>query len=703
MRLDYFLLHDITTTSQTQLLTYVTHINQLGSDHIPIEITLKLPPPPMTDAQINTIEPGLLMAATTTTNLDISTPSLQPLPPDSTSIIYLDNILIPKSGVSTPPPRRRTTDRFVDPACFRGVYYKSPLIKPLLPDQLGEQTSYISTFLEILTAIDRADKDQNDCDTASPEDLEAPADSFDGRETESDSEGDPDEDAAHTSHHTVHSTTDNHDVAINNYNLDNGRDNCVHNATSGGTRDTNTESIEQLQPSKEIFIPHINIDFDYKSRPGTVQVQTMIDTGANHNLMSKGTVMELLSASDHTLAQRLKPSNIRLYVADQSETNVLGMIPLRFTLNGVTFDECFYIMEHANFRTILGNAFFHKYKCGIDYETQLFKFQCTSTCTDRKFTTIPFQSIQRQIHRKPTVLFCSQPTLLPPNMETYVKTKLSKRDTELFKNRFGEIFSSNEASTRRGFVTSNGFTYPNDLGHTYVRVMNLTGQPILLTKNSEVANYFHTREEDFALRGELHNITPSELTEGTPPGQVQEPSIFDTDYTSQGGYKNIPPHHMIPDLNAQQLTDLFSKPGLKDIPLNTTNMRLPNNDTWTDTHTYRLRNWLAKRATVFSTDKEKLTLVKHYAVNIPHNNKPTVERIRPYTSIEAKEWNNYVESMRRNNLVEYCDSPWRSAAFLIRKPNGKGFRFVTDYRKANACVPRIHWPLVRADAAFTAL
>ena len=94
-------------------------------------------------------------------------------------------------------------------------------------------------------------------------------------------------------------------------------------------------------------------------------------------------------------------------------------------------------------------------------------------------------------------------------METYVKTKLSNRDTELFKNRFGEIFSSNEASTRRGFVTSNGFTYPNDLGHTYVRVMNLTGQPILLTKNSEVANYFHTREEDFALRGELHNITPS--------------------------------------------------------------------------------------------------------------------------------------------------------------------------------------------------
>ncbi len=205
------------------------------------------------------------------------------------------------------------------------------------------------------------------------------------------------------------------------------------------------------------------------------------------------------------------------------------------------------------------------------------------------------------------------------------------------------------------------------------------------------------------MRGELHHITPSQLTDDSPPGQIQDPSIFDTDYSGQGGYKNIPPHHILPDFTSQQLNELFTKPGLKDIPLDTTKMRLPNNDTWTDSHTYKLRNWLAKRASVFSTDKEKLTVVKHYTVNIPHNNKPTVERIRPYTSIEAKEWNNYVESMRRNNLVEYCDSPWRSAAFLIRKPNGKGFRFVTDYRKANACVPRIHWPLVRADAAFTAL
>ena len=118
----------------------------------------------------------------------------------------------------------------------------------------------------------------------------------------------------------------------------------------------------------------------------------------------------------------------------------------------------------------------------------------------------------------------------------------------------------------------------------------------------------------------------------------------------------------------------------------------------------RLKQILAKRRAVFSTDTNKPIHVKHYTTTIPHNNKPTYERIRTYTAIEVQEWKKHVTQLLDSGTVEYSTSPWRSSSFLVKKPSGDGYRFVTDYRKANMMqVPRQHWPLVRVDAALSAL
>lgn len=117
---------------------------------------------------------------------------------------------------------------------------------------------------------------------------------------------------------------------------------------------------------------------------------------------------------------------------------------------------------------------------------------------------------------------------------------------------------------------------------------------------------------------------------------------------------------------------------------------------------HRLMQLLAKRRKVFSTDTTKPTHVRHYSVSIPHFGEPTVEKIRPYTAIEVEEWKKHVRQLLDSGTVEYSNSPWRSASFLVKKPSG-GYRFVTDYRKANNQVPKMHWPLVRVDAALSAL
>ena len=122
----------------------------------------------------------------------------------------------------------------------------------------------------------------------------------------------------------------------------------------------------------------------------------------------------------------------------------------------------------------------------------------------------------------------------------------------------------------------------------------------------------------------------------------------------------------------------------------------------TEAQLHQLKQLIAKRVKCWSVNDTKPVHVKHYSVKIPHDNNPCVERLRPYTAQEVQVWKDYVAELRNNGTVEDSTSPWRSASFLVKKPSG-GFRFVTDYRKANAHVPRMHWPLIRIDSALSAL
>ena len=45
------------------------------------------------------------------------------------------------------------------------------------------------------------------------------------------------------------------------------------------------------------------------------------------------------------------------------------------------------------------------------------------------------------------------------------------------------------------------------------------------------------------------------------------------------------------------------------------------------------------------------------------------EKIRPYTAEEAKIWKEHVNQLLKNGTVEYSNSPWRSASFLVKKLN----------------------------------
>ena len=116
----------------------------------------------------------------------------------------------------------------------------------------------------------------------------------------------------------------------------------------------------------------------------------------------------------------------------------------------------------------------------------------------------------------------------------------------------------------------------------------------------------------------------------------------------------------------------------------------------------QLKQLIAKRVKCWSNNDKDPRHVKHYSIHIPHDNNPTVEKLRPYTAAEVQEWKKQVQVLIDSGTVEESNSPWRSASFLVKKPTG-GYRFVTDYRRANLHVPKMHWPLVRIESALSAL
>ena len=163
------------------------------------------------------------------------------------------------------------------------------------------------------------------------------------------------------------------------------------------------------------------------------------------------------------------------------------------------------------------------------------------------------------------------------------------------------------------------------------------------------------------------------------------------------------PASQIPDFSEEELSELFAQPGLVELVpnLKAGEMHVPGEPSVAQLQ--HLKQLLAKRRAIFSKDTSRPVHVKNYSCTIPHNNQPTVERLRPYTAVEVKIWKKHVQELLDAGTVEYSNSPWRSASFLVRKPSGDGWRFVTDYRRANAQVPRQHWPVTRVDSALSAL
>ena len=471
------------------------------------------------------------------------------------------------------------------------------------------------------------------------------------------------------------------------------------------------EQRESEHQEIKTWIPHILLQM---SRKG-IQKQAMVDTGANHNVINMQTLQHLTQGQ-----QQLTPVDIVFTVGDTHKVQVLGQVILEFYIENTRFVEKFYVMEKANFGILLGSVFAHKHKVNLDFEhrTMTIKEASTRSVVQTKM----FQKAEQGQNPSYPVT-STEEVLVKQGGITVIPAKLSNKHRDLFaNNQFGVIEKSPHLLNMHGCATSVGFTFLPEQTHEKqtmnVLVLNCTGEDITIPKNTEVAKFIPCDVEQFTENGLGLPVDLQELVAPTrqpgneassctnitqEDGKLPTPEVVsETFKESHRGFKDIKAAQDIPDFTDDELEEIFSRPGLKDMlpNLQLQDMSVPQG--MTDEKLKKLKQLIAKRINCWSRNDKDPRHVKHYSVHIPHDNNPSVEKLRPYTAAEVEEWKKQVQVLIDSGTVEESNSPWRSASFLVKKPTG-GYRFVTDYRRANLHVPKMHWPLVRIESALSAL
>jgi exodeoxyribonuclease III len=630
--------------------------NQRGSDHQPLSITLTIPPRKTTAIHnAKEIEAEQI---------------LNQIP--SRTKVHNNHELHCLRTCRHKGATERENEHKIEPSTYTGIAGYSPLIKPLLPSKNMEEE--VKTILQDALGI-LSHLHKQDGNTTPPT-----------------------------------STTQKVDT-------DSTQETSEYYAQMCNTSTTAYEQDCRSASERKSWIPHIPIKINNK------EVQVMLDTGANNNLIQKNILEKLLGKT--LQPGDLQPSDIFLRVGDTNTVTVLGFMNLHINIENKLYNERFYIMNQTSFEILLGNDFFHKHGAHIDYLTETLVIHKDR---ERATTRIPMQ--QKECPNLTTLnaigLHTQEDTIIPPRSEMLLNTIVPVVHRKRFQGKFGEIHATNSLFHTHGCLTSEGFTFLKTKGRQNVYLMNTTNRKIRIPRGTRVANYLPTTPDKYCAHAqgiqidmatfmtpqELHNMTavqkptgeikPHEYTLPNSKRDEQDNRESKIDHTSEGGFKDIKPHHLIEDFPLEKLDDLYNQQGLKELLPNMKKEQMHVPGEPTEKQLQQLKQMLAKRKGVFSTNTKRPQHVKHYSVSIPHFGEPTVERIRPYTAIEVAEWKKHVEQLLESGTVEYSNSPWRSASFLVKKPSG-GYRFVTDYRKANLQVPKMHWPLVRIDSALSAL
>ena len=108
------------------------------------------------------------------------------------------------------------------------------------------------------------------------------------------------------------------------------------------------------------------------------------------------------------------------------------------------------------------------------------------------------------------------------------------------------------------------------------------------------------------------------------------------DYTSLGGYRNVKPASLVPDLSVEELDALFARLPLQAVLSNMERVVMSVPGGMTAERLFRLKQLVAKRVRCFSEDNDKPRPVKFFKYKIDIEGNPVSGTLRPYSIEQIK-------------------------------------------------------------------
>ena len=382
------------------------------------------------------------------------------------------------------------------------------------------------------------------------------------------------------------------------------------------------------------WIPHIYI----QAERHPIQEATMVDSGANHNIININTLRQIQQGTVN-----LTPTRIVFKVGDTHEVPVLGKFKLTFQIQNQTFIESFFVMQQTNFSILLGNAFLHKYRCNIDYDTHTLAIKLNNSKITRTHI-FPKDAP----HKQPSFpLTTIEETLVKKDGVTSIETQLSNKHYQsLPDHQFAIITKEISLLHTHQCIVSEGFHFlpSRDNGRIIVHILNTSGRDLHIPAHTHISQFIPCKVEDLTDGGYAMEVDMKDLLTTTAPSiptvsssTLQNIQVSTSTHTeganihrqllhntnipipSVRGFKDIKSIFDINDFTPEELELKFKEAGIQDIlpSLDENLINMPGG--LTPDRLLALKQFIAKRQTCWSVD-ENPRHVRNYSVTIKSSN-----------------------------------------------------------------------------------
>lgn len=360
-----------------------------------------------------------------------------------------------------------------------------------------------------------------------------------------------------------------------------------------------------------------------------IQTKFLIDTGATVSMLSKQLYDKI---KDHSCYE-IKETKMKVFTADGTQMELQGKLDLQIEL-GTKRIELTALISDIQPDGILGLDIIRSHEMMISAKHQ----------------TLTFDDVEIPILFEGTLgcfrIVAQETFSIPPRSERVVPGKLCTQEgRDVPKEGIVEPGITTRDQSRP--LTARTLVHPYQSSIVPVRLLNITPEPKVVYKNTEIGQYQET------------NVVDCPMNQSTSVDWKERQDLQDLEEESA---KN---------LNKDQ-TEL-------------------------------VRKFIQKYQYVFAKSNKELgktTLVKHKIDT--GNSRPVKQSVRRAPAHLSEEIDRNITEMLEHNIIEPSVSAWASPIILVKKKDNT-YRFCVDYRRLNACTVKDAYPLPKIDESLDQL